>query len=593
MKKKVLLKRFLAGNMALLMTVGLLTGCGAKDDKQETGKSTESTVESTKTSESTQASESTEQGFVHDELLNEPGVEPLCKEKVRITIGLQQNANVENYDTNHYTQLLEEMANVDIEFVLLPAGGEGEEKLRMMMTGNQELPDIIFMGFSDAQAMTYGDEGYFIPLEDYFENSLYYANDVFDRAKEQNGLDIVETITMTDGHIWSFPNYLESPNNAYASRTWIYGPWLEAVDMEVPTTVDEFYEVLKAFKTKDPNGNGKADEIPFLGSDPIKNANGSQFYAYLMNAYVHTTSGNNFLISTDGKLSVAYNTEEWKEGVKGIRKFVDEGLLDGLSFTQDQESFKAAVNSAGDQIVGCFSYLSDSFVPADHPSKGDWILLEPLTGPNGFISTAYKPDIPGNKAFITADCEHPEIAFKLLDLMCKQELVITNRWGEQGVNWDYVEDLKKNPDFKDRDFGQTYAGYPALFLEYNSVWNKPGNANWQNRGVGMGTLEITSGSYAAALDPENHNSTYWLAQKLDTYIAARPEEGITKVKYTTVDEQIEAETIQNELNEYVFSKLAAWSTRVSDIDAEWDAYLKELEEIGLSRYLELSQKGWK
>ena len=34
----------------------------------------------------------------------------------------------------------------------------------------------------------------------------------------------------------------------------------------MPTTVDEWYEVLKAFKEKDPNGNGVADEIPLTGS---------------------------------------------------------------------------------------------------------------------------------------------------------------------------------------------------------------------------------------------------------------------------------------------------------------------------------------
>lgn len=34
--------------------------------------------------------------------------------------------------------------------------------------------------------------------------------------------------------------------------------------MDVPTTADELYKVLKAFKETDCNGNGQMDEIPLL-----------------------------------------------------------------------------------------------------------------------------------------------------------------------------------------------------------------------------------------------------------------------------------------------------------------------------------------
>jgi len=54
-----------------------------------------------------------------------------------------------------------------------------------------------------------------------------------------------------------------------------------------------------------------------------------------------------------------------------------------------------------------------------------------------------------------------------------------------------------------------------------------------------------------------------------------------------------AEEIEAELVSYVFEKLGAWFTGTSDVEADWDAYLANLEKIGLSRYLELSQEGWK
>ena len=52
-----------------------------------------------------------------------------------------------------------------------------------------------------------------------------------------------------------------------ASVTWwglmMRKDWLENVGMEAPTTIDEWYDVLTAFKEGDPNGNGEQDEIPF------------------------------------------------------------------------------------------------------------------------------------------------------------------------------------------------------------------------------------------------------------------------------------------------------------------------------------------
>ncbi len=75
-----------------------------------------------------------------------------------------------------------------------------------------------------------------------------------------------DLITAPDGNIYALPQVNECYHCMYQQRMWIYKPWLDKLGLKMPTTTDEFYEVLKAFKTKDPNGNGKADEIPLSGS---------------------------------------------------------------------------------------------------------------------------------------------------------------------------------------------------------------------------------------------------------------------------------------------------------------------------------------
>ena len=72
-----------------------------------------------------------------------------------------------------------------------------------------------------------------------------------------------------------------------------------------------------------------------------------------------------------------------------------------------------------------------------------------------------------------------------------------------------------------------------------------------------------------------------------------PDEPISKIKYENADIQAEAELIATELKDYVFEKIGAWCLGTTDVDAEWDIYLKELEAIGLSDWLEIQQKGWK
>ena len=73
---------------------------------------------------------------------------------------------------------------------------------------------------------------------------------------------------------------------------------------------------------------------------------------------------------------------------------------------------------------------------------------------------------------------------------------------------------------------------------------------------------------------------------------AQPKEVVTRIKYESADAQAEAELIANELMEYVYEKLSNWCLGVTDVE-EWDAYLEELEKIGLSDWLEICQAGWK
>ena len=106
--------------------------------------------------------------------LNDVGVYPITQETEVLTILMQQDVLVEDYDTNAFTLWIEEACGVDLQFELLPAGNDGTDKLALMLSSGQALPDVINMQMSVLEDYIYGTAGIFIDLTDYYEDYAYY-----------------------------------------------------------------------------------------------------------------------------------------------------------------------------------------------------------------------------------------------------------------------------------------------------------------------------------------------------------------------------------------------------------------------------------
>ena len=112
----------------------------------------------------------------------------------------------------------------------------------------------------------------------------------------------------------------------------IYQPWLDALNLEMPETTEELYNVLVAFKTQDPNGNGEADEIPMsllYGQGGLRLL--ANFFGLPLDSSV-----NNCDIDENGNVYFLANTENYKEYLKYFNRLYAEGLLDSETFTQNQ-----------------------------------------------------------------------------------------------------------------------------------------------------------------------------------------------------------------------------------------------------------------
>jgi putative aldouronate transport system substrate-binding protein len=155
--------------------------------------------------------------------------------------------------------------------------------------------------------------------------------------------------TAPDGNIYGLGAYTECFHCSYPNKMWINTEWLKKLNLEEPKTTEEFKQMLEAFKTQDPNGNGKADEVPLSGSTEDF---GVRIIPYLMNSFVYDDDRNYLNLTPDGKVESAAIKPEWKEGLTYIKSLFDAGLIDPGAFTQNAEAFKKIGENADAEILG-------------------------------------------------------------------------------------------------------------------------------------------------------------------------------------------------------------------------------------------------
>lgn len=130
------------------------------------------------------------------------------------------------------------------------------------MLASGDLPEIIIgCNIRLDQLQILANQGLLLPLDDYIEKYGVDSDQVYTAYPQ-----IKDLITMLDGKIYGLPHVNDCYHCSMAQKMWVYQPWLDKLGLEVPTTTEEFYQMLKAFKEQDPNGNGEADEIPLSGT---------------------------------------------------------------------------------------------------------------------------------------------------------------------------------------------------------------------------------------------------------------------------------------------------------------------------------------
>ncbi|MBQ7566018.1 MAG: extracellular solute-binding protein [Oscillospiraceae bacterium] len=497
-----------------------------------------------------------------------------------LTIGILTSGKVTDYKENAYTKWVEEQTGVNLEFVQFSGTSkDAGTQASLMIAAGERLPDILykFGGISKSQGEEYGVDGYFLDLNPYFEQGFnYYQKQSMqtlfgDDANHVYHLLMDRAIEPTTGGLYDFPTMEEVPLDTPLYHTWINQEWLDKLGLEAPTTIDELYDVLVAFRDQDPNGNGKKDEIPMIG---LADSNYKDIVSYIVNAYIYWNRSYHFNVD-NGKLWVPYDQDEYRQALCFVNKLVKEGLLSPLTWTQTGAEQKALTNGTeGTYTCGIICDHADVGFELGNDSMFQYVPLHPLadeTGRGGMCPLSSFTQTYTTR--ITADCEDPELAFKFLDFTMSQESYMRQRWGEYGVDWEWSDGTKPG------NMGGT-ANFKQLT---KNIWSTESNSMWHVvNSVASEKYYEYEVDYSDMTDWDTVRAVKLLQNYENAIDAGQPDEVFTFVSYTP--EEYEARTdVNSDVTEYIKTSRTKFCNGILDPndDATWNDYLSNLESLGM------------
>lgn len=515
-------------------------------------------------------------GIAEDNNVTAPGELPIVNNSITLTCAIEASETVADYETNDFTLWIEEKTGINLEFEVMK---DLKKDLAEKIACGEEIPEVIFgSGFSMIDRVKNGINGTGVLLElgDYMDNYSYWLNDIYTKS---NISDVEKQLYSADGNRYFVPHIVEQIGNNYGMKTWINKTWLDKLGLEIPKTTEEFREVMKAFVTMDPNGNGLCDELGITG-----NADGwcAQPYRFLINSFIAEGNPDTAMyanVDDEGKLYINFTKKEYKDALEYISDLSKEGLFDKKCFTRYGDEMLALAQNE-DNVIGCFTTGSpDRVFSTNRERMLEYEALPPLEGPGGVAYAYYVPTKAGAGAYITKYCKHPLAAFRLLDFMMSKEASLRGRYGVEGRDWVYAED---GDICIFESIGQK-AVVKSSF-QYGSFQN----AIWENRNPEFRFSDIANGM---AWNGDPYDGEKFKADGLEKYINKQPEKSVTQIEHTE-DEYEEFMILYNRIIPYAEEQIRLFIIGEKDVKEHWNNFQSELKTLGIEKYLELLQTGY-
>ncbi len=541
------MKRLIAIAVSLVVLTASAAACGK--NTADTAKPTEAPAKQ---------GESVSDSAAKDAPSSEPvGVSlPLSDEKVTLTMyagSMDGNFSAvsNDYNENAFFQELEKRTNVHIEFQTVPQGSADAFNL---MIASGDLPDLIYGPGAYQDGLDAGiDDGYYLDLTPYLDTHLTNYN----KRRSQSEDTLRDTAT-DSGRIAAVFQIYQTPQPPWMGLM-IRKDWLDELELKVPRTASEWETVLTAFKEK------KEAYAPM--------SLGGVLGLYGQGFGVATGTGIFFgsYLNVDGKAVYGDTTDNMKAFITVLADWYKKGLIDPDFMTKQSAYFgdTAMVTTGQTGVFNSMYTMPDMYKATSDDPDFELVAIKnpiPDSGDEGRVGLGTSRI--GSSLAISADSKNKEIAMKWLDYLFTEEGSLLANYGIEGDTFSYNEEGKpvytekitKNTEGLAMAHAMAFYTLPPSMLPSSYDWTR------ELAGVSKSSVDMM---YA------------WDEQKVDYNYPAQAT--------MTSEENREYATLFSNIQTYSSEVITQFITGVKDIDAEWDGFVKTINELGIDRCLELRQ----
>jgi putative aldouronate transport system substrate-binding protein len=467
---------------------------------------------------------------------------PVVNEKITMTVFGSRDQNHAKWSDMYFFKKYEERSNITLDLQEVPA--QGFEEKKNLLFASDELPDIFLRsGISQVQFAMYGMASkQLIPLESLLPQ---WAPNIYKIIQENEAVRMA--ITAADGHIYVLPELDFSNTGSMGFKQWINKNWLAKLNLKVPATPQELRQVLIAFRDRDPNGNGRADEIP-LGIREI-----SSIYVLGGSWGLDRQMGDTVNIA-NSKIHFWLKDNAFKEYLQFLNGLYKDKLLWQNYYKADSRpEWRSNLSNA---LFGAF-YMpySDVFINVEDQFIG----YPPLKGPYGdqLWPDANNGVLAVGAFAISNTCKYPEAALRWVDYFYSDEGSMFFRYGVEGETFHL--DAQGNAVIND-DILKSPEGFMTALGKINMV---PG---------GGGPQLITSKTDGIVAS----NLTKQVSAELAPY---KPKVIYNKPSLSETDQE-RVNAIVQDLYKYRDESVTKFIIGEWGFD-RWDEYCRTLDRIGL------------
>lgn len=350
---------------------------------------------------------------------------PACAEEIYTIAGFDHQDTGHVWTENLFFQRMEKITGVKLDYQQYTTEEAWQTAKKQMQEGTIALPDALFKAdLTPQETMALLAAGKIIDLKPYLAE---HAPNLW--ALLESHPEWMEAVTLPTGEIAALPAIDELQFN---NAMWINAAWLSRAGLSVPTTAEELTEVLRAFRDKDMNSNGKRDdEVPLTFSS---------LWDLRFLGHAFGLTANDYFITMDesGEVSEVLTSDKNRAFLTWLHQLWEEELLDLNGFT-GLRNITANQDEDADVVYGVM--LSSTPVElVNGTALKEYALLDPLKYEGQQTYRDLTGDVIRGTFAITSACKDPAELLKWVDYLYTEEGFILAEAGMEEEEFAWNDD---------------------------------------------------------------------------------------------------------------------------------------------------------